>query len=343
MNYRKLGNTGLLVSELCMGTMTFGGAGSPAFDAIGALGQADADKLIHKALDAGINFFDTADAYARHESEEMLGKALGSKRKENIIATKVRFRMSDNVNSVGLTRHHIMNQVESSLKALNTDYIDLYQIHAPDVITDMEETLRALNDLVVQGKVRYIGYCNLTAWQAMKALSISRAHDWHEFKSAQVYYSIAGRELEREIVPMAQDQNLAILPWSPLAGGFLTGKYTRESENVEGSRRTNFDFPPINKAQAYDIIDVMQEVAQAHDATVARVALAWLLHQPAVTSVIIGAKKMHQLEDNLKAVDLKLSEEELSRLNEASQLSPEYPHWFQGMPSDRMPGGQAWG
>ncbi len=343
MNYRKFGNTGLLVSELCMGTMTFGGAGSPAFDAIGALGQADADKLVHKALDAGINFFDTADAYARHESEEILGKALGNKRKEVVVATKVRFRMSDNVNSVGLTRHHIMNQVENSLKALNTDYIDLYQIHAPDTITDMEETLRALNDLVVQGKVRYIGYCNLTAWQTMKALSISRQHDWHEFKSAQVYYSIAGRELEREIVPMAQDQNLAVLPWSPLAGGFLSGKYTRESEKVEGSRRSDFDFPPINKDQAYDIIDVMKEVANNHDATVARVALAWLLHKPAVTSVIIGAKKMHQLEDNLKAVDLKLTEDELKHLDEVSQLNPEYPHWFGAMPSDRMPGGQAWG
>jgi aryl-alcohol dehydrogenase-like predicted oxidoreductase len=343
MNYRKFGNTGLLVSELCMGTMTFGGAGSPSFDAIGALGQADADKLVHKAVDAGINFFDTADAYARHESEEILGKALGDKRKEVIVATKVRFRMSDNVNSVGLTRHHIMNNVEDSLKALNTDYIDLYQIHSSDAITDMEETMRALNDLVVQGKVRYIGYCNLTAWQAMKALSISRQHGWHEFKSAQVYYSIAGRELEREIVPMALDQNIAILPWSPLAGGFLSGKYTREFEKVEGSRRTNFDFPPINKEQAYDIIEVMQAVAKAHDATVARVALAWLLHQQGVTSVIIGAKKMYQLEDNLKAVDLKLTEDELNRLNTVSQLSPEYPHWFGAMPSDRMPGGQAWG
>lgn len=343
MNYRKFGNTGLLVSELCMGTMTFGGSGSQTFEAIGALGQAEADKLIHRALDAGINFFDTADSYARHESEALLGKALGKKRKDVIVASKVRFRMDANVNNVGLTRHHIMNNVEESLKALNTDYLDLYQIHAPDEITDMEETLHALNDLVVQGKVRYIGYCNLTAWQAMKALSISRLHDWHEFKSAQVYYSIAGRELEREIVPMAMDQNLAILPWSPLAGGFLSGKYTRESEKVEGSRRTDFDFPPINKEQAYDIIDVMKQIGEAHDASVARVALAWLLHQQGVTSVIIGAKKMHQLEDNLKAVDLKFSEEELKRLDEVSLLAPEYPHWFGAMPSDRMPGGQAWG
>ncbi len=343
MNYRKFGNTGLLVSELCMGAMTFGGAGSPSFDAIGALGQSDADALVNKALEGGINFFDTADAYARHESEEILGKALGNRRKDVVVATKVRFRMDDNVNNVGLTRHHIMNQVEKSLKALNSDYIDLYQIHSFDPITDIEETLRALDDLVTQGKVRYIGYCNLTAWQAMKALGISRKHGWNEFKSAQVYYSIAGRELERETVPMALDQNVAIMPWSPLAGGFLTGRYTRENESVEGSRRTNFDFPPINKDQAYDIIDVMKEVGDAHGASVAQVALAWLLHKQGVTSVIIGARKMYQLEDNLKAVDIKLSEDEMNRLDTVSALSLEYPGWFGLLPSDRMPGGQAWG
>lgn len=340
MNYRQFGNTGLWVSELCMGTMTFGGAG--VFEVIGALGQKDADQLVHRALDAGINFFDTADVYAKHESEEILGKALGNQRKEVIIATKVRFRMTPNVNSVGLTRHHIVNQVEQSLKRLNTDYIDLYQIHGHDDYTPMEETLRALDDLVTQGKVRYIGYCNLTAWQAMKALSISRQHGWNEFKSAQVYYSIAGRELERETVPFALDQNIAIMPWSPLAGGFLSGKYTRESEKVEGSRRTDFDFPPINKEKTYDILDVMKEVGDAHQVSVAQVALAWLLHKPGVTSVIIGARKMYQLEDNLKAVHIKFTAEELEKLDAISQLSMEYPGWFSLTPSDRTPGSKGW-
>ena len=342
MNYRPFGSTGLLVSELCFGAMTFGGE-SDVFKAIGALKQSDATKLVETALDAGINFFDTADAYAGHESEKMLGKALGKHRKEVVIATKVRFRMSDNVNSVGLTRHHIINQVNASLEALDTDYIDLYQIHAPDELTPIEETLRALDDVVRQGKVRYIGCSNLTAWQIMKAIGISRMHDWHEFQSVQAYYSIAGRELEREIIPLAADQQLAILPWSPLAGGFLTGKYTRESEGTEGSRRTNFDFPPINKDRAYDIVDAMKEIGDAHGASVPQIALAWLLHQPQVTSVIIGAKKMHQLEDNLKSVDVKLSEEDLGRLNEISQLAPEYPHWFGAMPSDRLPGASTWG
>ena len=341
MNYRTFGNTGLFVSELCLGTMTFGGAGKAAFDAIGALDQAGADALVNRAIDGGINFFDTADSYALHESEEMLGKALGNKRKDMVVATKARFRISDNVNAVGLSRHHLMNQVETSLKALGTDYIDLYQIHANDPYTPWEETLRALDDLVTQGKVRYIGYCNLTAWETMKALSISRQHGWAEFKSAQCYYSIAGRELEREIVPMALDQNLAIMPWSPLAGGFLTGKFTREKADAD-ARRSNFDFPPINKEKAYDIVEVMQEVAKAHDATVARVALAYLLHKPGVSSVIIGAKKMHQLEDNLKAVDLKFSEEELNRLDEVSQLPMEYPHWFGAGPTDRLPGAKGW-
>lgn len=340
MQYRQLGNTGLFVSELCMGTMTFGGEG--LFETIGALKQEAADELVHKALDAGINFFDTADAYAQHESEEILGKALGAQRKDALIATKVRFRMTDNVNAVGLTRHHILNQAEASLKALNTDYIDLYQIHSIDPLVPIEETLRALDDLVRQGKVRYIGCSNLTAWQVMKALGASRLHGWEEFRSIQAYYSIAGRELEREIIPLADDQNLAILPWSPLAGGFLSGKFTRANEGGADDRRTNFDFPPINKERAYDIIDVLQEVAAAHSASVAQIALAWLLHQPRVTSVIIGAKKMHQLEDNIKATDVRLTDDELQRLNEVSQLAPEYPGWIQTAPGDRMPGERGW-
>ena len=340
MNYRTFGNTGLFVSELCMGAMTFGGDGM--FKIIGGLQQEAVNGLVKQALDGGINFFDTADMYALHESEKLLGKALGDQRKEVIIASKVRGRITKNVNGVGLTRHHIMNQVENSLKALGTDYLDLYQAHYNDPVTPMEETLRAFDDLVTQGKVRYIGYCNLTAWEAMKALSISRKHGWAEFKSAQCYYSIAGRELEREIVPMALDQQLAILPWSPLAGGFLSGKFTKAKAGGSEDRRTNFDFPPVDKEKAYRIIDVMEEVAQAHDASVARVALAWLLHQPGVTSVIIGAKKPHQLEDNLKASGLKFSDDELKKLNEVSQLAMEYPAWFDARPGDRMPGQNGW-
>ena len=340
MKYRTLGNTGLMVSELCMGTMTFGGEG--LFKIIGALGQQDANALVDKALEAGINFFDTADSYALHQSEQILGKALGSRRKDVIVATKVRFRVDDNVNAVGLTRHHIFNQVEKSLQSLQTDYIDLYQIHAEDPVTPLEETLRALHDLVEQGKVRYIGYSNLPAWKAMKALGISRQHGWNEFKSAQVYYSIGGRDLERDTVPMALDQNIAILPWSPLAGGFLSGKFTRENQSAEGSRRTDFDFPPIDKEKAYDIVDVLKEIADSKEVSIPQVALAWLLHKPGVTSVIIGAKKMGQLEDNLKSVDIVLSEEEMNKLDEVSQLSPEYPGWFYSSPSDRMPGEKSW-
>ena len=340
MTYRQLGKTGVFVSELCLGAMTFGGTG--VFELIGALGQDAARDLVHRALDAGINFFDTADIYARHESEQILGKALGARRKDVLLATKVRGRMGDNVNAVGLTRHHIMNQVEASLKALGTDYIDLYQIHMVDPITPIEETLRALDDLVRHGKVRYIGCSNLTAWQVMKALGVSRMNGWESFCSIQAYYSIAGRDLEREIIPLAEDQKLAILPWSPLAGGFLTGKYTREKAGSDDDRRANFDFPPLDKERGYDIVEVMQELAEAHQASVAQIALAWLLHQPAVTSVIIGAKKMHQLEDNLKAVDIQLADDELNRLDEVSRLTPEYPHWMQALPSDRMPGARGW-
>lgn len=329
-----------MVSELCMGTMTFGGEG--VFKIIGALGQQDANALVDKALDSGINFFDSADSYALHQSEQMLGKALGKRRQDVIVATKVRFRVGDNVNEVGLSRHHIFNQVEKSLRSLQTDYIDLYQIHTEDPITPLEETLRALDDLVTQGKVRYIGYSNLPAWKAMKALAISRQKGWNEFKSAQVYYSIGGRELERDTVPFAQDQNIAILPWSPLAGGFLSGKFTRENQSAEGSRRTDFDFPPVNKEKAYDIVDVMKEIANSKGASIPQIALAWLLAKPGVTSVIIGAKKMGQLEDNLKSVDIALSEGEMEKLDEISQLSLEYPGWFNLSPSDRMPGEKSW-
>ena len=262
MKYRRLANTGIYVSELCLGAMTFGGYGP--FQAIGALGQAEADALVHRALDAGVNFFDTANVYSAGQSEEMLGAALGPRRRDVVVATKVRGRMGDGPNEIGLSRVHIMQQCEASLRRLGTDYIDLYQIHGPDPVTDIRETLEALTDLVRTGKVRYIGCSNLPAWQLMKALGLSRQHGLAEFVSTQSYYSIAGRELEREMVPLVEDQGLAVLPWSPLAGGLLTGKFTRDGETDPEARRVSFDFPPVDRARGFDIIDVMREVSGAH-------------------------------------------------------------------------------
>ena len=337
MKYRRLANTGVYVSELCLGAMTFGGTG--LFKAIGTLGQNEADALVHRSLDAGINFFDTANVYSTGTSEEMLGKALGARRRDSIVATKVRGRMGDGPNDIGLSRVHILQQCDDSLRRLGTDYIDLYQIHGHDPVTDIEETLDALDALVRAGKVRYIGCSNLAALQLMKALGISRQRGLAEFMSTQSYYSIAGRELERDIIPLVEDQHIAVLPWSPLAGGFLSGKFTRDAETDPDARRVAFDFPPVNKERGYDIIDVMQDVATAHNVSVAQIALAWLLHQSAVTSVIIGAKRLDQLNDNLGSIDVALTDDELDRLNTVSALQPEYPGWMQAMQhSDRAPG-----
>lgn len=326
MKYRNLGDTGILVSELCFGAMTFGGTGM--WTPVGKTQQEEADKLVGIALDAGINFFDTANIYSTGISEQILGKALGSKRKDIILATKVRGKMGEGVNQVGLSRVHIMQQVDESLKRLGTDYIDLYQIHGFDMLTPLEETLRALDDLVHSGKVRYIGCSNLTAGQLMKSLWISDKNGFNKFKSLQAYYSIAGRDLEREIVPILKDQNMGLMVWSPLAGGFLSGKYRRNQMPDEESRRKEFDFPPINKEKAYDIIDVMDDVSKAHNASVAQVALAWLLHQKVVTSVITGVKNETQLLDNLKSTEISFTEDELAKLNEVSKLAPEYPGWM---------------
>ena len=328
MKYNLLGNTGLKVSELCLGTMTFGGRGM--WTAIGTLPQDEVNELVKQSADAGINFIDTANVYSEGLSEKMTGQAirdLGLKRDDLIIATKVRGTMGTGPNNSGLTRKHILQQADESLARLNMDYIDLYQIHGFDPITPLEETLEALDTLVKNGKVRYIGCSNLAAWQIMKALGISAQQHLAKFASLQAYYTIAGRDLEREVVPMLLDQKMGLMVWSPLAGGFLSGKYTREASTEEG-RRVNFDFPPVNKDKAYDIIDVMQEIAVTKDITVAQVALAWLLHQPVVTSIIIGAKKQEQLQDNLKAVDVKLTVDELAELELVSKLTAEYPGWM---------------
>ena len=329
MKYNLLGTTGLKVSELCLGTMTFGGKGT--WTAIGTLEQQAVDNLVKTAVDAGINFIDTANVYSEGLSEELTGKAirnLGLKRDDLIIATKVRRKMGNGPNDQGLTRKHILNQVEESLRRLNTDYIDLYQIHGFDALTPLEETVDVLDSLVQSGKIRYAGCSNLTAWQLMKALSYAQYNRRSKFVSIQSYYTLAGRDLEREIVPVLKDQKVGLMVWSPLAGGLLTGKYTRSGETEEGSRRTSFDFPPVNKERVYDIVDVLQEMARLKNSSVAQLALAWLLHQQAVTTVIIGAKKPEQLEDNLKAIDITFTEDELKKLDEISRLPSEYPGWM---------------
>ena len=326
MKYRTLGDTGVLVSELCFGAMTFGG--TDMWANVGKTQQDEADRLVGIAIDAGINFFDTANIYSTGISEQILGKSLGTKRKNVILATKVRGKMGEGVNDVGLSRVHIMQQVDESLKRLGTEYIDLYQIHGFDILTPIEETLRALDDLVKSGKVRYIGCSNLTAWQLMKSLWISDKNGFNKFKSLQAYYSIVGRDLEREIVPLLKDQKLGLMVWSPLAGGFLSGKYRRNQMPEEYSRRKEFDFPPINKEKAFNIIDVMAELGKTHNASVAQVALAWLLHQKVVSSVIIGVKNEAQLKDKLKSTEITFTEDGLRKLDEVSKLDPEYPGWM---------------
>ena len=339
MKYNLLGNTGLKVSELCLGTMTFGSSGG-RFAAINGVDQAGADALTKRSLDAGINFIDTANVYTEGQSEEMTGQALrnlGVNRYDVVLATKVRGKMGDGPNDAGLTRKHIIAQAEASLKRLNTDYIDLYQTHSFDPLTPWEETLRALDDLVRSGKVRYLGASNVAAWQLMKALGVSRHEHLEKYVSLQAYYTIAGRDLERELVPLLLDQKLGLMVWSPLAGGLLSGKYTRENQKSEG-RRSDFDFPPVNKELAFNILDKLRPMAEAKGSTVAALALAWLLHQPVVSTVIIGAKKMNQLEDNLTAVDVKFTPDELQELADVSQLAPEYPGWMLDFTSgDRQP------
>ena len=329
MRYRPFGRTGLYVSELCLGTMTFGGKGF--WGTIGKLSASEAEVLIGTSLDSGVNVIDTADVYSAGESEKYVGAALASlnrPRDQIIVATKVRGRMGPGPNEIGLSRGHILSSVEASLRRLKLDHIDLYQIHGFDRDTPIEETVRVLDDLVRSGKVRYIGYCNLSAWQAMKALSYADAHDLEKFVSAQVYYSIAGRDIEREIVPFAQDQGLAILPWSPLAGGLLSGKFDLENPGPEGARRTSYDFPPVDRERAKTVLSALRALSAAKGVSVARIALAWLLTRPFVTTVIIGAKTREQLVDNLAAADMQLAPEEVAQLDAASALPSEYPGWM---------------
>jgi aryl-alcohol dehydrogenase-like predicted oxidoreductase len=330
MRHHSLGRTGLFVSELCLGTMTFGGSDG-IWGQIGQLQQNEVERLVGQALDAGIDFIDTADVYAGGVAEQLTGQALKNlkiPREKVVVATKVFGEMGKGANERGATRSHILDGVKASLKRLQMDHIDLYQIHGFDPATPIEETMRALDQLVRHGHVRYIGVSNWAAWQIVKALGISERLGLARFESLQAYYTVAGRDLERELIPMLKSEGVGLMVWSPLAGGLLSGKYGRDQKAEQGSRRTTFDFPPVNFERAYDCIDAMKPIAQARGVSVAQVALAWLLHQPQVTSVIVGAKKPEQLSDNLAATRLTLAEDELKAIGDASRLPPEYPGWM---------------
>ncbi|NDR58231.1 aldo/keto reductase [Aliiruegeria sabulilitoris] len=329
MRYRRLGHSGLFVSELCLGTMTFGGSDG-MWGQIGKLQQEEADSLVRVAVDAGVNFIDTANVYASGRSEEILGQSLrnlGIARQDVVIATKVHGAMGVGPNARGLSRAHILDQVDASLKRMQIDHIDLYQLHGVDPATPVIETLEALDTLVRSGRVRYIGVSNWAAWQIVKAVGIAEARKLAPIVSLQAYYTLAGRDLERELVPMLRAEEIGLMVWSPLAGGFLSGKFDREGTTTEG-RRVSFDFPPIDKERAYDAVDGMRKIASEKGCSIPQVAIAWLLHQRVVTSVIVGAKRVDQLTDNLGAVDVALSEEDLAALDAVTQLPSEYPGWM---------------
>ncbi len=336
MKYKKFGKTGLKVSQICLGTMTFGFN----FRNIGAVGEELALQMVKKAVDCGVNFFDTADVYSFGESETILGnviKKLGLKRHELIIATKVRsasskeaFENKGDINNIGLSRKHIFESIDASLKRLQTDYIDLYQIHGWDILSDIEETLDALNDLVKAGKILYIGCSNWSARHIAKALYLSKAKNWSEFVSLQAYYSLVGRDVENELLPLCKEENLAFLPWSPLSGGFLTGKYTKENPKPQNARRSGFEFPPIDE-RAYDAIEALKTIAKQKNTSIAQVALAWLLSKNEVTSVIIGANKIDQLEDNLNSINIALSNDEIKMLDKVTKPKVLYPQWMYEM------------
>ncbi|MEU6343979.1 aldo/keto reductase [Streptomyces sp. NPDC046977] len=336
MQYEQLGSTGVFVSRIALGAMTFGGAGTPPYDSVGGLDLRQTDEIVGLALDSGINLIDTANVYAAGESEELLGEVLGKRRRDVVLATKMTARIGPGPNEVGQSRLHIMQALEDSLRRLRTDHIDLYQIHNFDPVTPVEETLGALDDAVRQGKIRYIGASNLAAWHMMKALGASDRLGLARYCSLQSYYSLAGRDIEREILPLVRDQKLGMLVWSPLAGGMLTGKFDRSGQSDAGARRTTIDFPPVDRERVYDVVDVLRVVAARHEVSVASVALAWVLGRPGVTSAIVGARRPEQFTDNLSALDLELSAQDLEELDAASRLPVEYPGWIHGF-SDRLP------
>lgn len=330
MKYRMLGNTGVYVSVVSLGSMTFGGAGTTLGDALGGLDLQSTKDVVGQALDLGINLIDTADVYSAGESEELLGTALKSRRDDVILATKFSARTGAGPNQIGSSRLHLMRALEDSLRRLGTDHIDLYQLHSIDPVTPIEETLSALDDVVRQGKVRYVGCSNLAAWQMMKAQAASERHGWSKFVASQSYYSLLGRDVEREIVPMALDQDLSLLVWAPLAGGILSGKYDRSGADDPRARRATADypdFPPVDPDSTWDVVDVLRAVATRHGVSPAQVALAWVLSRPAVTSVVVGAKRAEQLADSAGAADLVLSAQDMAELESVSDPGRTYPHW----------------
>ncbi|AKG36457.1 aldo/keto reductase [Paenibacillus durus] len=331
MKYVRLGNSGLIVSKLAFGAMTFGSGNIPS---VYKVGQDQAQELVDRALAAGINFFDTADAYADGQSEEMLGRLLGTRRKETIIATKAGNRVGPGLLQTGLSRKHLFDACEASLARLNTDYIDLYIVHKTDPFTPLEETLEALNDLVRQGKVRYIGYSNWPAWMAAQAIQMQRERGWATFINGQMYYSLVGRDIEHDTIPFMKNNGVGLTVWSPLAGGFLSGKYTRDNLNDPNNRLSGFDFLPHDKEWGFTVLDSIRDIAQEHDVTPAQVSLAWLLAQPQVSSVLVGSSKIPQLEDNLRTVELNLSAEQLAALDQLTRPTPLYPNWFTTMTLD---------
>ena len=328
MKMRFLGKAGIRVSELCLGTMTFGtGARSKQ---MGALEQKDADIIVGKALDGGINFFATADIYSDGQTEEIVGKALGKRRKDIILATKVRARMGLDPNNVGLSRHHILDGCNASLKRLGTDYIDLYQVHAFDLNTPLEETLRVLDDLVRQGKVRYVGCSNFAGWQLMKALSISDKHNLERFIVLEAPYSLLTRDLEYELVPLCRDQGLGIMAYRPISGGLLTGKYRRDKPRPKSARLSDVN-PGLDEQRAYDIVEELDRIAKVHDATVTQAALNYILHKPGETSTVVGIRTTEQLADNLKTTDWEIQPEEIATLDKMSKPASVYPYYLPPM------------
>jgi len=333
MQYTRMGNTGLVVSRMAFGAMTFGSS-SGIFASVSKVGKSLADEMVGKVLDAGINFFNSADVYTEGQSEEMLGKALGSKRKDVVIATKAGFRSGPALIHQGLSRHHLMEAAEASLRRLGTDYIDVYLVHRFDQHTPVEETVEALDALVKQGKVRYVGFSNWPAWLAATAVGIQDKNNFARFRAAEMYYSLVGRDVEHDVIPFVEHAGIGILVWSPLAGGFLSGKYTRENPKGDGGRLTGFDMLPYDREKAHTLLDKTGAMASAHGASPAQIALAWLLSKRAVCSILVGANKMSQLEDNLAAADLQLSGDELRELDEMTAPAPLYPNWFSARVAD---------
>jgi aryl-alcohol dehydrogenase-like predicted oxidoreductase len=335
MQYARLGDTGLIVSRLALGSMTFGTLKEGPFASTFKLDQAGATEVVARAIDRGVNFFNSADVYAGGESERMLGKAIGAKRKEVVIATKVGNRMGPSVIETGLSRRHILAAVEGSLSRLGTDYIDVYLVHKVDVLTPLEETIEALEDVVRQGKVRYVGFSNWPAWLAATAVGVQRARGWSPFRAAEVYYSLLGRDLEHELVPFCADAGIGVMVWSPLAGGFLSGKYTRANPKGDANARlASFEFLPYDKERGYQLVDLLHSIGKKHNAVPAQVSLAWLLTRPTVSSLLVGAANAKQLEDNLGAADVKLDADDLAKLDAATRPTPIYPNWFTARVAD---------